>query len=552
MNIRFLKFILLVVTIIAINACQKQSKPHLTKTEKEWVDKNPVITLAVDDTYPPLNYRNDNGVLTGLNVELVRLIEKKLPIEIKLIGSDWDVALKKAMSHEVDGIINATPLPERGKQLLFTKPFFNDPMALITNKSGAELSDIESLTNKTIAVKKNSRHLHYIEENAPDAIIYEINTLPEGINLLAKQEVDGVFDDLAPLYHLISSLNLNNIKVAFVEISQQGASIGIRKNAPLLLSILNKAIDSISEKEKLNIQNKWLQFVPERDYSKYYLAIGILLAVLLIIGLWNWSLRVVVKKRTNELKQELAFRKETEEELLKAKEKAEESDKLKTAFLANISHEIRTPMNGILGFVQLLNIPDIDSNEKENYLKLIEQSGNRMLDIMTDLINISLIESGEIEVKPQEVEVYPLMKELHERFRQAAKNKGINFTIDIPKTLENCTLKTDENKLNQILLQLIKNAIKFTNQGKVVFGIKPSQKFCEIYVKDTGTGIAPEIKDLIFDAFRQGDLRIANPTEGFGIGLAISKAYTKALNGQISFSSEVGKGSEFIITLPFE
>lgn len=249
--------------------------------------------------------------------------------------------------------------------------------------------------------------------------------------------------------------------------------------------------------------------------------------------------------------EDISEKKKTENELIKAKEKAEESDRLKSSFLANISHEIRTPMNGILGFAELLKEPDLTPDNQKEFLNMIEKSGLRMLNIINDLIDISKIEAGETTLRIKKTSINKMLRELHLFFIRESSQKNINldYHCDLPE--EESYIETDSTKLSQVLTNLIKNAIKFTEEGSVVFGYKQKNTMFEFFVADSGPGIPPEQKDLIFERFRQSTLNLTRKYEGAGLGLAISKAYVELLGGTIGIESELGKGSTFYFTLPF-
>jgi PAS domain S-box-containing protein len=248
--------------------------------------------------------------------------------------------------------------------------------------------------------------------------------------------------------------------------------------------------------------------------------------------------------------EDISEKKKTENELIKAKEKAEESDRLKSSFLANISHEIRTPMNGILGFAELLKEPDLTPENQQEFLNMIEKSGLRMLNIINDLIDISKIEAGETALRIKKTSINKMLRELHLFFIRESNQKNINldYHCDLPE--EESYIETDSTKLSQVLTNLIKNAVKFTDEGSVVFGYKQKDSMFEFFVTDSGPGIPPEQMDVIFERFRQSTLNLTRKYEGAGLGLAISKAYVELLGGSIWIRSELGKGSTFFFTMP--
>ncbi|MBN2523344.1 MAG: PAS domain S-box protein [Bacteroidales bacterium] len=238
-------------------------------------------------------------------------------------------------------------------------------------------------------------------------------------------------------------------------------------------------------------------------------------------------------------------------ELEEAKEKAEESDHLKTAFLANMSHEIRTPMNGIIGFSELLKNPELTKSEQQKFIDVIQQSGNRMVNIINDLIEISKIEAGQMEIRLEKTNLNELLNNLYTFFLPETKSKELKLAFDRNVSDEEIIIVTDKTKLTQILSNLIKNSVKYTEEGQINFGYSIKKKYLEFYVKDTGIGISPDMLTKIFERFRQADSSDTRPYEGAGLGLAISKSFVEMLEGKIWVNSEAGKGSTFYFTLPY-
>lgn len=241
-----------------------------------------------------------------------------------------------------------------------------------------------------------------------------------------------------------------------------------------------------------------------------------------------------------------------EQELNRLKDKAEESDRLKSAFLANMSHEIRTPMNGILGVAELLKEPKLSGEEHNLYLSLIEESGRRMLNIIRDIIDISRIESGQVKTNYSEVSVNDEMESLYHEFEPEASDKNIElfFTNDLND--QEATVKTDKEKLNTAVTNLIKNAIKYTEKGAITFGYQKLNGCLQFFIKDTGVGIPMDKQNAIFDRFVQAEMNGTYAMEGAGIGLSIAKAYVEMLNGKIWLESQKGVGSTFYFTIPYK
>ena len=248
---------------------------------------------------------------------------------------------------------------------------------------------------------------------------------------------------------------------------------------------------------------------------------------------------------------DITERKLMEQSLRNAKEKAEESDRLKSIFLHNISHEIRTPANAAIGFADFIVNPDISIEKRQHYANIISRSCQQILAIIADVVNTTTLESGKINVNITEVNINEIFKTIHAQFEQQTHAKKIELKYTLGLDDIQSTIKTDKTKFTEILSNLIKNAIKFTLEGHVSFGYTLKGEWLEFFVEDTGIGISEDMHQIIFERFRQGDSSIYSRFGGTGLGLAITKGYIEMLDGEISVKSEKNKGSIFTFTLPY-
>ena len=248
---------------------------------------------------------------------------------------------------------------------------------------------------------------------------------------------------------------------------------------------------------------------------------------------------------------DITERRQQETELIAAKEKAEESDRLKSAFLTNMSHEIRTPMNGILGFAELLKEPNLSSDDMQDYIQTIQISGARMLNTINNIVDISKIESGLIQMDFKETNINEKMDFTYKFFKPDAEIKGLQLVLKDRLQSKESIIKTDNEKVYGIITNLIRNAIKFTFEGSIEFGSEKKGDYLEFYVKDTGVGIPQSQRQFIFERFRQGSELHNRGYEGSGLGLSISKSYVEMLGGKIWMESEEGLGSTFYFTIPY-
>ncbi len=248
----------------------------------------------------------------------------------------------------------------------------------------------------------------------------------------------------------------------------------------------------------------------------------------------------------------ITARKLTEKDLILSKEKAEESDRLKTAFLHNISHEIRTPMNAIIGFSEFLNDPELLPEKRQNFTSIIIQSSNQLLSIITDIINIATIDAGQEKLYLKKVNISDICTLVYEQYVQAAMEQQISLSYHEESTEKEVIILSDETKLIQILSNLVGNAVKFTRKGHVRFGFTVKENEIEFFTEDSGIGIPPDLHEEIFQRFRQVEFTAARQFGGSGLGLSISKAYVEMLGGKIWLTSTPGKGSSFYFRIPVD
>lgn len=252
------------------------------------------------------------------------------------------------------------------------------------------------------------------------------------------------------------------------------------------------------------------------------------------------------------IKEDITEKKKIMQELVSAKERAEESDRLKTAFLHNISHEIRTPLNAIVGFSSLLGIPGLSDEKKNEFIKIVSHSNEQLLSIITGIINLATLEAGQDRVVEKQTDLNELLEDVSRQFHVSSIPAGVTLSYHPALPEGRSCVITDPVKLMQILANLVGNALKFTHNGYVRYGYVVKGEKLHFYVEDTGIGIDPEMQSVIFERFRQIDNSSTRKYGGAGLGLALSRGYVELLGGELSVVSVKGKGSMFSFYIPYK
>ena len=508
------------------------------------------IWVGGDSDFPPFEFLGPNGEPAGFNVEVMRAIARAedMAIDIQLgPRADLGTALT---DDRVDVVMGMYYSDKADLNFDFSRNHNMVSQVVIFRKTDPEPSRMADLAGKSILVAAGDAQAQDFAQQAGHGIPVTVKTQQDALRQLAEGEADYAIVALPLAKYYLKSLRLRDLRISDQCRIEQEYCFAALDGRPDILAKLESGLEKIRNSgEYLGIYEKWLAKWDENHFSwrqffRYSLYILIPMVALLVAALlWSRMLKREVTRRTEKLA-------ETNLLLEAARKKAEESDRLKSSFLANMSHEIRTPMNGILGFAELLEDPQLTGDEQRKYLGIIQQSGERMLALINDLIDISKIEAGQVTLNIREVFPSTLMADLYAFFLPECQKKGLELVLEQEEGNDHVIIRTDQGKINQVMTNLIKNAIKFTAQGRITYGYRCHSDTVEFFVKDTGIGIAPENQTRIFDRFIREQGRHGGEIEGTGLGLSISRAYVELLGGHVSVSSEPGKGSKFSFELP--
>ncbi|MCK8522923.1 transporter substrate-binding domain-containing protein [Aquimarina sp. D1M17] len=531
--------ILLVLVLIVYFSCSRPSST-LTEEEHSWLQNNNV-TVALFPYYAPYQFINENEKIDGILIDYLDLIEQKAghKFERKLY-SNWEQLLDDTKNNKVDIVLEIQETLERDAYLNFYAQLFKSNFVIVTRKDNNSGVNLKDYYNKTITVPKDYGIHEILKENEKGL---PVATEIDDKSCLVKLN-DGKYDAYigpkAVANFIIKTENLNNLEIVGETGYVYMPSLAVQNNNSLLNGIIEKIQNDIDEKDKNLIFDNWLylEIVPFYKKANFWIMLSLVILLFsVVVLLLNKYLKYLIGKKT--------------EELHIAKERAEESNKLKTAFIHNISHEVRTPMNGIIGFSELLNDPEITSEKQKEYSKIIIDSSNQLITIIDDIIEISRLQTNQVELQLEETNFNSVLQILFTEFQSKAISKNIAIHLDNKLTDEQGTILMDRAKINKILSNLIDNAIKFTKKGIVEISSYIEKDNLIISIQDTGIGIKSEDQEIIFRNFSQSEKDVTKSYDGLGLGLSIAQKNAELIKGKITFTSIPTKGSTFTVSVPY-
>jgi signal transduction histidine kinase/CheY-like chemotaxis protein len=530
---------------------QSSSLLRLTTAEQVWIEQHRNIRLGVDPAWPPFEYFDDGGNYLGMASDYIRLLNERLGLNmIPVAGYDWAQAVEAAQARTIDGLSCLTETPQRKTFLNFSEPYVRFPIVIITSSDAPLIGDLSDLNGKQVAVVEGYAIQQYLHEEYPAIRIRSLKSPIAGLKVVSLGQADAYIGNLAVTTYLMQQNGLTNLKVAAPAAQwSDKLRFGIRRDWPELVPILNKGLTTITAEEHEAIRRKW--FAVHYDYGinpatfrrwLVYALIGVVLLVCVFLlrhrnlSRWNTRLSAEIQER------------------LAAESRAEAANQAKSEFLANMSHEIRTPMNAILGMTYLALQTPLDLRQRD-YLEKVKSSGRVLLRIIDDILDFSKIEAGKLDMESVEFSLNDVLGSLSDLTATKAHRKGLKLVFSIDSGVTG-RLIGDPLRLEQVLINLVANAIKFTHQGEVVttieqVGEESERVLLRFVVRDTGIGLSPEQLAQLFRPFTQADNSTTRRFGGSGLGLAISRRLVMMMGGEISATSEPGKGSCFSFTAGF-
>ena len=531
------------IVVPAVAAAEPTSAPRyveLTQAEKKWLAAHPVIRIGAETSYAPYEFQDSRGHFVGVVADYLDIIRYRLGARLQVTQlPDFATVESKLRKKELDVVLAVARSVDREEFLSFTKPYLQYVNVIVTRDDYSFVSGLKDFQENRVAVVEGHSSKQLTAKVYPNFNVTAYSNLMDGLMAVSTGKIDGLVDDIFPIVYMIRYRQISNLKIATAvekALQPQGFSVGVRKDWLELVGILEKVLVTISHEEQREISQKWLsvRYEDKVDYRAIWISVAVFSAILLAGVFYIRQLSTQRKA------------------LLAARAEAEAANRSKDQFLANMSHELRTPLHAILGYADLVRAGALPEPSRQEALSTIASSGRYLLSLINDLLDLSRIRSGHLELNPAPLQLAALLEEIAAMVRVEARRKGLDFSLDAPAGLPDI-VEADGKRLRQILLNLLGNAIKFTDSGGVTLRVQcvPAQGVkveLRVSVRDTGVGIAARDTTRIFAPFEQAE-EGQKQESGVGLGLAITRELARLMGGDVEVDSQPGRGSQFRFTV---
>ncbi|RQS16026.1 response regulator [Burkholderia sp. Bp9002] len=516
------------------------SDVSLSEAEREWIAHHPVIKYAAQQNFSPFIMANEDGTAMGLGVDLLNAVGQQTGLKFEPAAVDVETARGSA----ADLIVAASPSDPTLANWLFTSRYSDTPETIVA-RTGHSFNGVDALRGKRVVVGPGSS-TDRAALNRAGATILTADSVWSASDLLAARVADAWITN-ATTANYITQFDDNLAIVGATGSAATQIAFAVRPENAMLANILNNGLAAISASRMHGLRDRW-QFSRQvrTSWDRQRLRIltivlGTLLAVVLFL-VWNYLLR-----------KEIRLRKRAEEDLAAAIEVAEDASRAKSTFLATMSHEIRTPMNAVLGVLELLKQSRGAIDSQSASIDAAYDSAHALLSLIEDILDLSKIESGKLELAPEPIDCDALVRSIANVFEGLARQRHLFFSVNIDNP-QRLGAVIDPIRLRQILSNLLSNAVKFTHTGGVSLEATlradaQGQVRIDLRVKDTGMGIAAAEQAKLFQPFVQADRTIGAKFGGSGLGLAICRRLVELMGGTLTLKSTPGVGTTVEVCL---
>ena len=566
-TILFLLFAVAICVIAYINIFDVLKPPPKVEVQAENKFQK-TLYVVTDNDYAPYSYIDENGNYAGLDVEMMNEIANRIQMNLDLKLEHWSDANRDFDDGEADIIMNMeSDLIINNPNVIATLPTTEKQYVVYGNR---EITSVADLYGRRVA------SLHRMSGLGLDDEIAYVNSYQQIFQGLKTGEYEFAICPIQVGNEFLEKFNLEDVFPSYAVMHVYG-TLAMHPEDTMLRVKVNAALIQMQQEGRLaELDKKWIshryenmtliQMIENRPWLIAAIAFGMFLFFLLLIYILlqyrnsqnqrAYTQRLQENLETiNNQQEEL---KRNQAELIAAKTRAEEGSKAKSQFLSNMSHDIRTPMNAIIGYTNLAQRKGTTLADIKDFLKKIDSSSKHLLALINDVLEMSRIESGKMEIEPIDTDLKQTLDEVRDMFNTQMQGKEINFVVDT-SGVKNSYVMCDKNRFNRVLLNLLSNAYKFTPKGgkisvtlKQLGDAKDDSADYESRVKDSGIGMTKEFAAKVFEAFEREKTSTVSGIQGTGLGMAITKSIIDLMNGNIKVETAPGQGTEFIVNVSFK
>lgn len=504
------------------------------------------VLAGGDHQYPPFEFLDENGLPDGFNVAVLRRVAAIMGLDVTIDLSVWSEARRRLEEGEIDMLAGMYRTPARDELHDFTIPHFVASYGLFIPGDSA-IRGVEDLADARIIVHEGDLAHDHVLETGLGAEILAVPEWPDVIRALADGQGDAAVFGMGQGMRELRRGRYRSIRMIETPLFRKPYGMAVRKGDAELLAILNEGLSVLKDSGELDaIYQEWFGPLEPQPWwtttaARTILFVAGLGIVLSLAGAgWVLILRRQVERKTQQLTAALL-------ESEAAKRELERANEIKLRFLANVSHELRTPLHGVMGMADLLEKTGLDENQR-SLVEMINGASGQLFRVLSDLLDISGAETGRLSVEITPFRIQEIVRWLEPTLRATAEERGLDFRFSC--TVPDKMVQGDRERITQIVINLVANAVKFTDEGSVTVMLSYRDEMFRIEVHDTGIGIAQDALKTIFEPFVQIERENAEGTAGLGLGLSIVRSLVDRLGGAITTESRPGSGTSFFVSLP--
>lgn len=520
----------------------------LTPEEEAWISAHPVIRAGHDATYSPYAMQDAAGQIVGIDPDYLELIGRRTGLNFRNeVRSDWGKVIQDFKSGDLDILLSLARTPDREAYLIYTDAYATAPNVIITRSDSPYLFALAELKGQVIAIPRGENSLRSdLEANVPGNSIVEYDSPAECYEAVAKGTAYAAVGEVANASYLINTHRWTNLRLGSVISSSTKLYAGVRKDWPMLVEIINKALAGITVDDRERVNNRWIAVDTSyyHRWAKAFKISAIVAAVAIVVFL-------LIFFHNRRLARELAERRKIQAELEQTRDRLVKASQEKSELMHMVAHDLRGPLTSIQLGVELLQMePPLSPASRATTTLRVNESADQMARLISDLLSAQNVDEGRFALNFVAGDACYIAKAAMSSLSTVAQHKQIAIDTRLPQMP--VSLTTDFVAMQQVVDNLLSNALKYSPRGsRVEIAVAEKKNCCRIEVRDQGPGVKPEEREKIFEKFGRGSAKPTQGEESIGLGLWIVRRFAMALHGAVWCEpGPGGVGSLFIVEVP--